>query len=193
MQKQTWQRYFSWNSRLTSFIGQNGINQCLYQNMLKLVQDWVSLGESESYRKNGLLCHSWLQRSSTTFHSVCMPICMCVWAADALYGSLLYLLESESLTDPGVQWFRQIDDQWVPEPTDSFISLFPSPVMRTGLGLYVPQCWEQDSGPHTCEAASSHRVVLLAFRSWFKEVKVMIRLWIHTAVIPASNMFDDIQ
>lgn len=120
-------------------------------------------------------------------------LCVCVWAADTLYGSLLYLLESESLTDPGAQWFRQIDDQQVPEPTDSFISLLPSPVMRTRFVLYVPQCWEQDSGPHTCEAASSHRVVLLAFRSWFKEVKVMICLWIHTAVIPASNIFDDIQ
>lgn len=110
----------------------------------------------------------------------CMPICVCVRAADALYGSLLYLLESESLTDPGAQWFRQIDDQQVPEPTDSFISLLPSPVMRTRFVLYVPQCWEQDSGPHTCEVASSHRIVLLAFRSWFKEVKVIIRLWIYT-------------
>lgn len=72
---------------------------------------------------------------------------VCVWAADVLYGSLLYLFESESLTDPGTQRFRQIDDQRVPEPTDSFICLFPSPVLRTRLrsshlwsSIFLPCC-----------------------------------------------------
>lgn len=192
MQKQTWQRYFSGNSRLTSFIGQNGINQCLYQNMLKLVQDCLPLGESESYRMNGLLCHSWLQKSSMTFHSVCMHVCMRLYVCVCLCVSSWRPLRLFAL----FIWVRIFYWPWSPA---IHIDRWPvsSRTHRFLLSLCsLPQCWEVDS-VYMFPSAENKTLVLTLVKqhlpTWFKEVKEIIYLWIHTVVHPASNTFGDIQ